>query len=70
MAATNSPTDDAQLPTAQSGLIREGGRRTGRFIPRRGTKPDAECEKELPMTRKLLMTATVVATALTPFFGI
>ena len=34
------------------------------------TKSDRECEKEGPMTRKLLMTAAVAAIALTPSIGI
>jgi hypothetical protein len=34
------------------------------------TKSDAECEKEGPMTRKLLMTLAIVALTLTPSIGI
>ena len=34
------------------------------------TKSDAKCEKEGPMTRKLLMTVAIIAIALTPSIGI
>src|SRR5205807_396282 len=36
----------------------------------RWTKSDAECQKEDPMTRKLLITAAIVAIALAPSIGI